>query len=81
MPIKLNKEGNTMLTLEKVKKESTEFQKGSKLVCYEAYYGFIRTYPYHVHDVTDEGYYVVLDCDKMPVIFSKEKLKKHFMPR
>jgi membrane protease subunit (stomatin/prohibitin family) len=70
-----------MLTLEKVKKDIQKPVKGARLICYEGYYGFFRTYPYHIHEVTEDDCYVVLDCDKMPVIFTYDKLRKHFTQR
>jgi len=70
-----------MLTLEKVKQPTQTLTISTKLICYEKYYGFLRTYPYHIHDITTEGDYIILDCDKRPVIFTRDMIRKYFMIR
>ena len=70
-----------MLTLEKVKQPTQTLTRGTKLLCYEGYYGFIKTYPYHIHDITPDSEYIVYDCDKQPVLFSREMIRKYFMIR
>mgnify|MGYP000848506285 CR=1 FL=1 len=70
-----------MQTLEITTPTTQIYTKHQKLICHTSYYGFYRTYPYHIHDITPDSEYVVLDNDKQPVIFDHNTLIKYFKVR